>query len=261
MYRNASYAYVFYNADNDTDDKVPVEFQYNPATGKFSTETYFGYYAHSLTGGKSAWYSVFCGAEAVKSADQSFGFAREMLVGDYDMVYVSAYDDEGLQDTMTISIEVIDTTSTGLLIKDMFFKGTEIRADFDVANNQVVIEDWQTLAIGLASKYDAYFATVDLEKVILDVCADGTMLGVGSRSSKNSLFGAYLLSTGTTSQLGWYDRTYGDVLFLHHEEAADGVQARVASRSNDTYYNVFSDVRKAKVSTLANPVLFHYNGK
>lgn len=200
LFKNTTYAYIFYNADNDTDDEVPVEFQYNPVTGKFSTETYFGYYASSLTGGKSAWYRVFCGAEAAKSADQSFGFAREMLVGDYDMVYVSAYDDEGLQDTMTISIEVIDTTSTGLLIKNMFFKGTEIRADFDVANNQVVIEDWQTLAIGLASKYDAYFATVDLEKVILDVCADGTMLGVGSRSSKNSLFGAYLLSTGTTTQ-------------------------------------------------------------
>lgn len=261
LFKNTTYAYIFYNADNDTDDELPVEFQYNPVTGKFSTETYFGYYASSLTGGKSDWYRVFCGAEAAMSADQSFGFAAKNLIGKYDMVYYSAA--YKTMDTMVVSIDTVSATE--LVISDMYFKGSSVSAQFDAAKNQMVIEDWQLVKANYSAEsaeYDLYLSTMDLTKVIFNICADATMIAYGSDSGKNILFGLGATAPGDdTAWKGWMDYCVGDVVFLHHEAAADGVQARVASRSNDTYYNVFSDVRKVKVSTLANPVLFHYNGK
>ncbi len=247
----ATKEYYFVNAD----DSGPVVLQLNPETKTLSTDTYIGYYV--ITPTDKGWYDVVTDVVVSFSDDQSMGFAVKDIIGTYDMVYVNA---SKITDTMVVTIDTVSATK--LIISDMYFKGSTIFAQFDAAKGQIVIEDWQLVKANYGGSYDLYFSTSDLEKVIFNICADGTMIAFGSDSKNNILFGLGGTAAGDEDDWkGWMDYCVGDIVFLHHEETGDGIQTRVASRSNDTYYKIISSAKKVKVSTLANPILHHFNGK
>jgi len=130
----------------------------------------------------------------------------DMILGKFDMQYVSYWSEDGTAESMgAFTIEQDAETENGLIIKStfgMFEEEAVLEGTYDLAAGKVYIPDWQVLGIYTNSKGTSYgmmFATADgTDAATFTINADGTLTADG-------MWGLYLLDETFEAEVGWME--------------------------------------------------------
>lgn len=186
-----------------------AQLQYNPALKTFSSSetAEIGQYVVIPSTGQQGWMDYSMNVLASYSADQSLNYPNNLMVGSYQWIFHSYFDeDPDTRDTITCTIADADTS---LVIKDFYFEGNEIVAYFDSIDGKLVIPDWQFAGV-YNNTYDCYISTYDLDDITFTCSPDGSAVANGSDSDNNILWGIQATLDGVGK--GWIALSEGDLI-------------------------------------------------
>lgn len=133
----------------------------------------------------------------------SFAMTPDMALGTFELLYISYYDEEGAVASLgNVTIEADPEVTNGIIIKDLFLKGSTIKGSIDLDECKIYIPDMQVLGTYKNSKgttYGLVFVTADgTDAAAFTVNADGTMVADG-------MWGVYAFDETFTTEVGWFD--------------------------------------------------------
>lgn len=129
-----------------------------------------------------------------------FAMTKEMVIGQFNFSYVSAYDEE-TYDCGTVTIEEDEEEENGLIIKDLYLKGSVLPGYYDIQSGQIYIYAYYELGIVAGSKQNYGLITYSLSnktEIAFTVNPDGTMVSTD--------FGVVACDEAFTSPLGWWEK-------------------------------------------------------
>ena len=134
---------------------------------------------------------------------QFFAPTVDMILGAFEVVYVSYWSEDGSAESMgKITIEQDPETENGVIIKDMLIEGSVLKGVYDLSTAKLYIPDSQVLGIYTNSKgtnYGLLFATADgSDAAAFTINADGTLTGDG-------LWGFYAFDETFATEVGWFE--------------------------------------------------------
>lgn len=137
----------------------------------------------------------------------SYGFTRDMFLGDYLLTYVSYYDNQTYQEAITLVAD--EESESTILIRNMFSKGTEVEGEFDGDYGTLTIPTQQLLgtyrfvadAAGNTVTYHVFLMEgTGADAIVCQLSEDGTI-------TPTSAWG-YLLVDEKMNAVGYYDATF-----------------------------------------------------
>lgn len=231
MYSIEAKGYDVYFATGRDDGYAQL--QYNPISKSFSSSetAEIGQYVLIPATGQKGWMDYSMEVVATYSADQSVNYPNNLMLGSYQWIFHSYFDDDpDTRDTITCTIADADTS---LVIKDFYFEGNEIVAYFDSIDGKLVIPDWQF--IGTYGAYDCYNSTYDLGSITFTCSPDGTAFADGNESEYNILWGIYIPDYGTNG--AWLKLSEGDLILKPYTPEVTA-SVRAAKRSAPLNLNI-----------------------
>ena len=204
-----------------------AQLQYNPALKTFSSSetAEIGQYVVIPSTGQQGWMDYSMNVLASYSADQSVNYPNNLMVGSYQWIFHSYFDDDpDTRDTITCTIVDADTS---LVIKDFYFEGSEIVAYYDSIDGKLVIPDWQFIGV-FNNTYDCMVSTYDLEAITFTCSPDGSAVANGSDSDYDILWGIQATLDGVGK--GWLELSEGDLILKPYTPEAPA-SVRAAKRS------------------------------
>jgi hypothetical protein len=127
----------------------------------------------------------------------------DMILGNFDLLYISYYDETGTVESLgNVTIEANSEVTNGIIIKDFFLEGSELEGTVNFDECKIYIPDGQVLGTYKNSKgttYGLVFYTADgTDAAAFTINSDGSMVADG-------LWGVYAYDETFTSELGWFD--------------------------------------------------------
>ena len=155
----------------------------------------------------------------------------EEFIGTYNLQYISYFDEEEtVVNGGNFTIELDPKEEDGLIIKDLYLKGSEIYATYDLATKTIIIPDGQPLGVieedGV--KNGLLFATADgTDAAVWDIDVEN-----GSLKPK-SLWGIFALDETFKEEVDWWEvmlvSTAGKVVPGEEEASAARAAKRLAA--------------------------------
>ena len=127
----------------------------------------------------------------------------DMILGNFDLLYISYYDETGSVESLgNVSIEANSEVTNGIIIKDFFLEGSELEGTVNFDECKIYIPDGQVLGTyknSTGTTYGLVFYTADeTDAAAFTINSDGSMVADG-------LWGVYAYDETFTSGLGWFD--------------------------------------------------------
>lgn len=232
MYSIEAKGYDVYFATGRDDGYAQL--QYNPISKSFSSSetAEIGQYVLIPATGQKGWMDYSMEVVATYSADQSVNYPNNLMLGSYQWIFHSYFDDDpDTRDTITCTIADADTS---LVIKDFYFEGNEIVAYFDSIDGKLVIPDWQFAGV-YKNTYDCYISTYDLADITFTCSPDGSAVANGSDSENNILWGIQATLDGVGK--GWLALSEGDLILKPYIPEVTA-SVRAAKRSAPLNLNI-----------------------
>lgn len=154
-----------------------------------------------------------------------FAPTKDMVLGSFDMVYTSAYDEEPTPYSGgTITIEEDPEVENGIIVKNLFDGGMEAEGHLDLENAKVIIDALQIVAEDEYQGEKIYLVLYNLaqtDEIALTINPDGTLTTdeMGLVAYKYDLSGA----------LGWWEKCSTAVFTPAKAEASRAFKAVRAS--------------------------------
>lgn len=134
----------------------------------------------------------------------SYGFTRDMFLGNYILSYTSYFD--GLDYAEAISVAADPESENVVLIKDMFAQGTQVKGEFDGDYGTITIPSGQLLGVYGFTMQDGSVAPISVylmdgnggDYITWQLAADGSF-------TPSPLWGYYLMDYATGESMGYYD--------------------------------------------------------
>jgi hypothetical protein len=232
MYSIEAKGYDVYFATGRDDGYAQL--QYNPISKSFSSSetAEIGQYVLIPATGQKGWMDYSMEVVATYSADQSVNYPNNLMLGSYQWIFHSYFDDDpDTRDTITCTIADADTS---LVIKDFYFEGNEIVAYFDSIDGKLVIPDWQLAGV-YNNTYDCYISTYDLDDITFTCSPDGSAVANGSDSEYDILWGIQATLDGVGK--GWLVLSEGDLILKPYTPEVTA-SVRAAKRSAPLNLNI-----------------------
>lgn len=135
---------------------------------------------------------------------QYVGFVatKEMLIGSFNIIYISYWSEDGSAASMgSITIEENTEKENTLIIKNLFLEGSAMEATYDLEKGKLIIPDGQLLGQlkDEDGTYDTYFYTADgTDAATFTINKDGSLTADG-------MWGLYIYNVADESDKGWIE--------------------------------------------------------
>jgi hypothetical protein len=134
---------------------------------------------------------------------QFFAPTVDMILGTFEVVYVSYWSEDGSAESMgAITIEQDPEVENGVIIKNLFVENSEIKGTYDLSTAKLYIPDNQILGIYTNSKgtnYGMLFVTADgTDAAAFTINSDGMLTADG-------MWGLYAFDENFQEEVGWFE--------------------------------------------------------
>ena len=165
---------------------------------------------------------------------------KEMLIGPFEVVYISYWSEDGSASSLgAITIEENTEKENTLIIKNLFLEGSAIEATYDLEKGKLIIADDQLLGqyTDEDGTYATYFYTADgTDAATFTINRDGSLTADG-------LWGIYVYDVADPSQKGWVDVAAASQLV---PVKADGARKAAKRASKKTTMKLHKAARTLK---------------
>lgn len=158
---------------------------------------------------------------------------KEDCLGNFTLKYQSYYDNpkQWYNDENVVTIVEDASRENGLIIKNFYMPGSELKASYNIEKGKVYVEDEQLLGIYNHQKYGAlallFVNPEESAPVEFSVNPDGTIVG--------EFVGVYALTAADGGDLGFWDILEPAVLTKSKVSATKATAFKSAKKSTKTY--------------------------
>ena len=183
----------------------------------------------SIAEGK--FYDVYGNANAAfadsKLSWMVFAPTLDMVLGNFDFLYYSAYDDEPQVYAGDTIVTIIATEEeNGVLVKDLYMAGSEFKGRYDLAKGKLYIEPYDVLGLYTNSKGTTYglvlYSLSYADEIECTINADGTITTTD--------MGVVAYDETFENALGWWDK-FSNAAFYPYEAPAAAKATVKAARA------------------------------
>jgi len=152
----------------------------------------------------------------------------EEFIGTYNLQYISYFDEEEtVVDGGNFTIELDPKEEDGLIIKDLYLEGSEIKAYYDLATKTIIIPDGQELGVVEEDgvKYGLAFATADgTDASVWDIDVEKGAL------KPESLWGIFAYDEAFEEEVDWWEVMVSSMASKLVPGEGEATEARAAKR-------------------------------